>query len=230
MLPHFRCLIVSAMAMLAPMAAEAVPITYNFAGQLAQPVNGASQFSGSFTMDSNPNFIPLPAVLPGTLTETSSDVSMTLHLGSQTYDFSNTPGQSGAALYVNSPLQGYSYPSGSPQESISLNGALFTGSAGSAPSFTINFQQAGGFFSTTDLGKLSTSSFSSGVHFSAMSGGQSTTSNGTLTSIEQVSAPEPCSLAIFGGLAIAAMITARRRVACRTGADGRREGPRASRG
>ncbi len=222
MLPRFRSLIAFSMVMLAPMAAQAAPITYNFAGQLAQPVNGASQFSGSFTVDSNPNFIPIPVVPTGTtvgpaspssLTETSSDVSMTLHLGGQTYDFSNTPGQSGAALYVVLSTQG---SSGSPSDDISVNGALFNGSAGGSPSFSINFHQPGTSFSTADLGKLSTSSFTTGVYFSSMSGGQTQASNGALTSIEPVSAPERGSLAIFGGLAVAALITGRRRAGART--------------
>lgn len=72
------------------------------------------------------------------------------------------------------------------------------------------FDRPGTSLQLADLTILSSPAFANSVQVSDDSGGQTQVGLGSITSIEQVSAPEPSMLAVFGAMAIAGM--ARRRM------------------
>ena len=83
----------------APQLVVADPITYDFIGTLSQPADGVTTFSGSLTF----NAIPTGAdVSPGGayVTEAGSEVSLSLNLGGQVFDFQNNALYSPATLFL----------------------------------------------------------------------------------------------------------------------------------
>ncbi len=96
---------------------QADPITYSFSGNFDQPLNGATQFSGSFTFNPNPGRSDIGAIVvsqstpsegvaqhtaygfwpdpsPGstpTTSEFGNEISLTVNMGGQTFHYANTP-------------------------------------------------------------------------------------------------------------------------------------------
>src|SRR5262249_46774541 len=88
---------------------HASPITYDFTGTLNTPMNGTSQFSGSFTFNADPTasdlgilglnatgtvlaFTPGAPLLPASpIAEYGSNVSLTLNVAGQVMQYTNTP-------------------------------------------------------------------------------------------------------------------------------------------
>jgi len=197
--------IVVSMALLAPRAIEASPITYDFAGTFNQPVNGSNQFSGSFTIDSNPTVpIALPSWDSGGVGENGSDVSLTVNMGGQTVNFVNTSQNPENATFqaavIGSGMTGASAPPVSVD--FTLQGYLGTNNP---IGLSLNFSHPGTDLQLADIGNLNSPSFTASVVATNPPGAPSQSVNGSLTSIEQVPAPEPSTLAVFAVMAIAAM-------------------------
>lgn len=209
MLARLSLALVISIALVAPQAIEASPITYDFTGTLNQPINGSSQFSGSFTIDSsNPNGgggVITPGGSGTVIGENGDQVSMTVHLGGQRIDFVNTPQGPNSARFeaiggvaIEVPLP----PMAAPTVVFSVAGRALTSDQ---IEFTLNFTRPGTAPELADLTSFASSSYPSSVSVTGNWGGQSQATEGTLTSIEQVSAPEPTALVVFGAMALGAM-------------------------
>lgn len=188
----------------APRISGASPITYDFTGTLNQPVDGSTRFSGTFTIDSVPNTnVGLIFGEYAGIGEDGAAVSLSLRLGSQTISYVNTsqnpdgaffsgvasslvttPGLASGQSSVDYAFTGYSQPSGGIDFGMSLAETVTN------PPFA-------------DLTSLNSPSFTSSVSVSYDSGGQTQTVQGTITSMDLVSAPEPGMMTVFGLLAVA---------------------------
>jgi hypothetical protein len=189
-------------------SAQAVPITYAFSGTLSQPYDGSSQFSGTFTYDTdlpvNTNIPPYPDMtyysgVPADPTEPV--LSLTFTLG-------NTPSSSFG--YIDSDELSVTHqPSGSDAFDISEQFIANSGS-GSGPSSVFagigmtnnNLVQRAPFTSTSPPSSLNLANFSMGASLTVemnFSNGTGQMYAGTITSLEAVTAtPEPASFLVFG--------------------------------
>jgi hypothetical protein len=97
MLTRFLTVTAGLVALGVAQPTRANPVTYQFTGRLQNPYNGATQFSGSFTYNDSPPTGDLPPYVlqyGWPVSETGSDVSFNLSMGGQTYHFVNTPANS----------------------------------------------------------------------------------------------------------------------------------------
>jgi hypothetical protein len=193
------------LALVAPQAIEASPITYDFSGTFNQPINGSTQFSGTFTIDSNPTIlISLPSWESGGVGENGADVSLTAHIGGQTIDFVNTSQNPENAMFEAAVLGTgeVTRDPAPPSVDFSLQGYSGTNDR---MAFTLSFTRPGTHYELAELTSLASPSYTSSVTVNYDPGGQTQQVDGSLTSIELVSAPEPSMLAVFGVMAIAGM-------------------------
>jgi PEP-CTERM motif len=94
------CLLASALVCLVT-SAQASPITYDFSGTLAQPYNGSSLFSGSFSFESS-----TAGFGGGNLVAGYAGASASLTIGGQTYQFrNNTSGDTGTGQAASQDVQ-----------------------------------------------------------------------------------------------------------------------------
>ena len=187
----------------APQLVVADPITYDFIGTLSQPADGVTTFSGSLTF----NAIPTGAdVSPGGayVTEAGSEVSLSLNLGGQVFDFQNNALYSPATLFLEK-LPGPYDESAQPSVLFSV----FTSS--SQFGFWMKFVSPATNI-PTNLATLSLPPSTSSVDIVTNNPGQGyVQSQGVISSIELVpSVPEPGTLAIFAALGVSAMWRTRR--------------------
>jgi hypothetical protein len=191
-------------------AADASPVMYQFSGTFAQPVDGSTQFSGTFGYDTN-----LP-IYPGTSLDgshayygsgTDTPITMTLNLGTSGTNPLGTmlPSANEVAITHNASNDGFN-----------LN-AAFQPATGPWNYATIgmvndNTTQPGPFTSLNPPSTLSLSSFNLGTQLIINpSGIGSAPAIGTITSLSVVSpstVPEPTTAVIF--LAIGAGLMGRR--------------------
>jgi hypothetical protein len=203
MLVRFSSALAVSIALYIPAALGASPITYDFAGTVSQPVDGSSQFSGSFTIDSVPN---VPVATPGgsgsVVGEDGAAVSVTVHIGGQTLTYFNTA-QNAENVFFSA---GYGGTIEVPPAPMSVGFELTAQSdAGHQAGFRLDFARSAGNFDVSELANLASPSYSSSVAVSIDPGGQGQEIQGSLASIELVSAPEPCTLAVFGLMALAGL-------------------------
>ncbi|MHC5540591.1 PEP-CTERM sorting domain-containing protein [Singulisphaera rosea] len=201
--------VVASIALVGGTPALASPLTYAFTGTLQAPVNGSTQFSGSFTFDADPAVVNAPSgasTNPSQVVENGSEVSMTVDAGGQTFHFANDADplsnvSFNAGLTHNSIMD----PSSTQQDEASMSASDGTNSVGLS------------FYSpVVDLHNLrnlplilNTGSFFIG---NLAVGGQTFGQiEGTFSSIEPVNTPEPGSLALFAGIGIAAVAYRRNR-------------------
>jgi hypothetical protein len=204
---RIRLAVVLSIVLGAPATLQASPITYDFAGTLNQLLNGTTQFSGSFTIDSNPNDnggFATPGGAGIVIGENGDEVSLTVHIGGQTIGYINTAQNpdnvdfsaiGGGSILENPPLPaivGISLAAGTPGTNNQIE-------------FYLNFSHPGSAPQLADLVSLASSSYAASVSLTDNSGGQMPEFQGSITSIEQVPAPEPSMLAVFGVMALAGM-------------------------
>ena len=206
----------------APQLVVADPITYDFIGTLSQPADGVTTFSGSLTF----NAIPTGAdVSPGGayVTEAGSEVSLSLNLGGQVFDFQNNALYSPATLFLEK-LPGPYDESAQPSVLFSV----FTSS--SQFGFWMKFVSPATNI-PTNLATLSLPPSTSSVDIVTNNPGQGyVQSQGVISSIELVpSVPEPGTLAIFAALGVSAMWRTRRWRGCESWIDRVEWGARALR-
>ena len=206
----------------APQLVVADPITYDFIGTLSQPADGVTTFSGSLTF----NAIPTGAdVSPGGayVTEAGSEVSLSLNLGGQVFDFQNNALYSPATLFLEK-LPGPYDESAQPSVLFSV----FTSS--SQFGFWMKFVSPATNI-PTNLATLSLPPSTSSVDIVTNNPGQGyVQSQGVISSIELVpSVPEPGTLAIFAALGVSAMWRTRRSRGCESWIDRVEWGARALR-
>jgi hypothetical protein len=207
MLARLSFAVVASIALVALQALEASPITYDFAGTLNQPWDGSSQFSGSFAIDSIPD---VPVATPGgsgsAVGEDGAVVSLTVHIGGQTLTYSNTA-QNPTNLFLSAGEWGtIQVPPRPLSVDVELAGQW---DAGHQAGFSLEFSGSGGKFEISELANLASPSYSSSVTVSIAPGGQAQEIQGSLTSIELVSTPEPGMLAVFGLMALAGLAHSR---------------------
>ena len=203
MLARLSFALVISSVLLAPQRIGASPITYDFAGTLSQPIDGATQFSGSFTIDTNPNQV-VDTIWDNASAfgEDGSEVALTIRLGGQTMNYINTPqnpetvtllGETGVNIAVPPPPQNVYFGLGTQSQ------------ANDRLTFSLQFTRPGSDLELADLARLSSPMFTSSVSVSYDSAGQTQQVQGSITSIEQVSAPEPGMLAIFAVMGFAGL-------------------------
>ncbi|WP_435011547.1 PEP-CTERM sorting domain-containing protein [Tundrisphaera lichenicola] len=191
--------------------ASASPITYAFTGTLQAPIqglNGADQFSGTFTIDGDPT----PNAQTGSVYEGGNDVAVTLKIGGQSFTFTNSPtGLSSAEFTAGTSPTWLNMPVGPRQDEITVNGN--TSSADAKISFGMSFYNPASMDHLSDLRTLminlgTGSSYITFGHNSA----DSYAGGGNITSIGLVptSTPEPSTLAVFVVLGVVAMSRRRR--------------------
>jgi hypothetical protein len=203
MLARLCLAVVASIALVAPQAIEASPITYDFAGTLNHPWDGSSQFSGSFAIDSIPN---VPVATPGgsgsAVGEDGAVVSLTVHIGGQTLTYLNTA-QNPTNVFFSAGDRGTIEV---PPPPLSVGFELAAQSDdGHQAGFRLDFSRPGGNFDVSELANLASPSYSSSVTVTIAPRGQAQEIQGSLTSIELVSTPEPGTLAVFGLMALAGL-------------------------
>ena len=202
-------------------AVSASPITFDFTGTLDQPINGTKDVSGSFTINGDPTVPPGTTLPDGTgskplnlLDESGSDVSITVKVGGLSLKFSNNPSGDFSAAQA-----GVSYaPSNQgPQVSLNLFGTGdYGGPGGVTREFTTSLSIPLADASLTNLRAFGTTPSVPGdsrfsyQQWNVGESNQAAVSNGTITSVQLVSTPEPGSIVIFSAIAIAAVMQARR--------------------
>jgi hypothetical protein len=187
--------------------ARATPITYAFRGTLSQLYNGSSQFSGTFTYDTdlplNPNVQPYPgwSYYSGVPANTSEPpLSLTFNLG-------NTPSSSFGTMQNIEMIVTHTQGD---YDGFYIEGQLSNSNSGGGQSVFANIGmvndnsiQNGPFTSTNPPLSLNLASFSMGAQLDitiSPSNGQGATYIGTITSLVETPAPEPASLLVFGVL------------------------------
>jgi PEP-CTERM motif len=186
--------------------AWATPITYAFSGTLDQPYNGSSQFSGTFTYDTdlplNPNVQPYPgwSYYSGVPVDPSEPpLSLTFNLG-------NTPSSSFGTLQSSEMIVTHTqggYDGFYIEEQLQSNSSSGGGQSVFANIGMVNDNsiQNGPFTSTNPPLSLNLASFSMGAQLDitiSPSNGQGATYVGTITALVETPAPEPASLLVFG--------------------------------
>ncbi len=192
---------------------EASALTYDFTGAFAEPLNGSTQFSGSFTINGNP---PV-AVQAGTpyVSEGGSDVSLTVNMGGQVFNFVNNSQNYTTAWMTGDTVvpqagSGTGPASNSSWVEFSLGGAYQL--SPNVATFAITFYDYGTAATSQAaqiLGNLGTFNFdpgSSSVYTTVGAQGVNGWAEGQITSLTLVSAPEPSALAVFAVLGLGGAI------------------------
>lgn len=196
MLPRLALVVAVSVVLGTPRMVMADPIKWDFTASLNKPVDGSKAMSGSITFGGT-SILELGV----------NDVSVTLNLGGQVFNFQDNPQDSSSGTVSFDVIQSQPFQSwpGGPSEPI----AEFYLSA-------INNQVK--FFMTDYVSGISLNPpFSPTANFSAADllhgdAGFNFSLNategavGSITSMELVPTPEPSALFIFAGLGVAAMI------------------------
>lgn len=201
MLARLPFAVAVSMAIIATPAADASPITYDFAATLSGAINGSNQVTGSFTINGNPTLNEYGDVL-----ERGADVAVSVNLGGQTINFGGAPHSQSDAVFsggIRYPIQplASSAPGHFPGDP-SVEYDLFAGT-GTGTHVELTFTRPGSNWLAADLAGLGSPVFSSSIDVGYASGSQIQSADGPITSIELVSAPEPGTLIVFGLMALA---------------------------
>jgi hypothetical protein len=187
-----------AIASLIASMAGASPVTYQFSGTFPQPVFGSTQFSGTFTYDTN-----LPPY-PGAAQDAThayyagadgTPIAMTLNLGTSGTNPLGTPTNS-ELVVTHSPSYDelnldMTYRSSTGQTSYATVGLLNNNGVANGP-----------FTSLAPPSSLGVGDFNMGTQLILNgTGGTSPTAVGTITSLSATTVPEPAALVVFAGLA-----------------------------
>jgi len=188
-------------------SANAAPVSYAFSGTLDQPYNGSSQFSGTFTYDTDLPLYPGITPFPGWSYYSGVPADPTEPVLSLTFKLGNTASssfgnivqdelvvahtQSNDAFYIN---ETFSYTGG---QNLTANIGMVNN----------NLVYRGPFNSTAPPSSLSLTSFSMGAQLilqGTTAGGQYESVVGTITSLTPLtggggppSVPEPASVLVF---------------------------------
>jgi len=206
MLARLSLAIVVSIALSTQRTAGASPITYDFAGTFGgQSLNGISQFNGSFTINGDPT-----VGSSGSVAEGGSDVSLTVNMGGQVYNFVNQQNPVIVASFTAGESPAWiANPTGPPQDEAIVSGAIQSGN--SLVAFGMSFYSPAAVDQLANLRNFSFPLGTSSVYVTDTSGGSYQEAEGTITSIELVSTPEPSTLAVFAVLGIAAMVHRRQK-------------------
>jgi hypothetical protein len=181
---------------LASTEVSASPVSYDFRGTFPQQVFGSTQFSGTFTYDTNLPFYPdahqdaTHAYYAGA---DGTPIAMTLNLGSSQTNPLGSPIQSELVITHSS-------------ANDELNLDVTYQSSGSQPNFATigmlnnNTLNSGPFTSVNPPSTLSLSNFNFGNQLILRT--PDGTKVGTITSLTPTTVPEPATLGIFGVLAV----------------------------
>jgi hypothetical protein len=198
-------------------------LTYAFSGTLWQPYNGSTQFSGTFTYDTDLPPYPGSNAYPGSAAYSGVPYDPTEPPVSLTFTLGNTPSSSFGTVSSDEVLVDHNL-GGSPQGGDLFGITQQYNEIGGVTAFAkIGFGnddliQSAPFSSTAPPSSLSLAAFSMGgnlvIEFVSQQD-QVPSVFGTITSLTLISSsqtpvPEPSSLLIFAGLAAA--ICAHRRV------------------
>jgi hypothetical protein len=183
-----------------PRLVVADPITYDFTGTFSQPFDGSKTFNGSLTFNATPT------------TGDSSD-SLTVNVGGQVLTFSNSPQNPNVSLTVGADVEPNTT---TPTVEFSFVGSIegndtsrtfgvtmYDYGLGAVPSNLASLNLP--LYTSTALLQEITVNNSTG-EVESVTGG-----SGVLTSYEAVSTPEPSTVVIFAGLALAAIVRGHRR-------------------
>ena len=198
-------------------SADASALTYEFSGTLSQPINGTSQFSGTFTYDTDLSPYPGALATPGwgyyagvPANSTEPPVSLNFSLGNINY---TTAGNISADEVMVAHTTSYD---------AFYVGEIFNGPASSNLHASIglvneNLIQQGPFTSTNLPSGLNLGQFSNGASFvvtGTTADGQQVNINASITSLTAIGSespvPEPGSILVFL-LAGAGLVWHRRR-------------------
>jgi hypothetical protein len=190
--------------------ARATPITYAFSGTLKQPYNGSSQFSGTFTYDTDLPLNPMVQPYPGWSYYAGTPANVSEPPLSLTFNLGNTPSSSFGTMQNIEMIATHTQGG---YDGFYIEGQLLSnsGSGGQQSVFADigmvndNSIQSGPFTSTTPPLSLNLASFSMGAQLVVTispSNGQGAEDVGTITSLVETSAPEPASLLVFGILGV----------------------------
>jgi hypothetical protein len=184
----------------------ASPITYDFTGTFGgQAVNGVSQFNGSFTINGDPTVSS-----SGSVNESGSDVSVTVNMGGQLFNFVNQQNPDVVATFIAGELPTWiANPTGLPQDQAFVYGATQSGNP--IITFGMSFYSPAAADQLANLRNFSFPTGTSSVYVTDTSGTSYQWAEGSITSIDLVSTPEPSTLAVFAVLGIAAMVHRRQR-------------------
>jgi hypothetical protein len=188
------------------------PITYDFSGTFDQPVNGTTQFSGSFTFNTDATITysaqHWPNIYPYMIAESGKDVALVVTIGNQTINYQNTnqyPDLAKLSVYRN-PTNYPVEPSG---DTIDVGGAPPYSPPGYSPGFGFSlglphdeiFSQAGpnGAVSLPNLSAFE-------LRAASYTDSSNVLHEGQITSIQEVSIPEPSMLAVFATLGALAIV------------------------
>lgn len=189
MLARLSLAIVVSIALSSQQTVGASPITYDFTGNLGSS-DQPNPFSGSFTTNGDPT---VPPATPWP-TEFQTNVSITVNVWGLVLNFVNTGSLN---LYALPPWQS----TGSvPEVELDVMGLSQT------ETFVMTFYGPTADDQLANLRNLSFPLDSSSVDIAVYWGTTAWKGEGSITSIELVSAPEPSTLAIFSVLGIAAMV------------------------
>ncbi len=215
MLTRLSLVLTASLALATGQPAGASPITYAFTGTLNDPLDGASQFNGSFTINGDPTLVGFRP----TVTEGGSDVSLTLKIGDQEFHFINQAGLVDKyATFVAGPEPGvYGSPRKLDEAFIAGSISSMNGSHGASFGMTFYSDAAsdlvGNLRNLRNLRDFNYFLGSSSVRLSLdLKDGTSDYSTGRITSIALMPAatPEPSTLAIFAVLGITELARRRR--------------------
>ncbi|MGP0068330.1 MAG: hypothetical protein ACLQGP_32630 [Isosphaeraceae bacterium] len=189
---------------------EASPITFDFTGNFGMASNGTSTpFSGSFTINGNPtvtNGGPNPYGPYPYVSEEGSDVSLTVNMGGQVFNFANTASQPNNSMLL---VEVQPTVPGTPNTPLETEFLIKGSSMTLGANFALTVYSPG-VAQLTNLSSFNFNLYNASVEASDISG-VGYTFQGGITSIEIVSNPEPGTLAIFAVLALTGLVYQRRR-------------------
>jgi hypothetical protein len=191
-----RLALVVAVSVLAssPRMVAANPITYDFTGTLSEPFTGSETLGGSLTFDATP-------------TEGSdAGASLIVNWGGQVLTFSNSPQNPDSSLLVQAFPE---YGTTTPTVAFSFLGINYGGN-GISTTFSVTMYDYGLEAVPSSLASLNLPVSTSTVDLHEITGGSESGGMGVLTSYEMVSTPEPSTLVLFAGVALAALVRGHR--------------------
>lgn len=208
---RFSLFALVACSWLAVSTVEASPISYDFSGTFSAPVDGATQFSGTFTYDSNLPLNPNANQSSNIAYYTNPDSGSSITPISITFTTNGNVSSSSLGTITSAELSVWHDAS---YDSLNIN-VGYTDAAGKNLEMTIgmlnfNNQSPGTFTSLAPPANLSLSSFNGGTQFifNSRPMGQAPPVVGTITSLHATGAnvPEPTTLSVFllagGGIAL----------------------------
>ena len=203
-LTRLSLMIAASIAFTSATNARATPISYAFTGQEYTLNNKLYTFSGTFTFDADRTLsgdvIPI-AGNPSSVTETGSDVSMTLTIGGHTFNAVNRANSVPVVTFTEGLTDTWVRYREPPAEYEAMMLSDFQGAnPNNWLEFSVSFYKSAIVGLPVSLRDFQFTKDNANFFIDGLIDGNAFQSNGLLTSIELIPTPtpEPSSLAIFG--------------------------------